>query len=183
VDLQSLSERTSEMVISTTLETLRRASGADLAYLALLDETGERFASTVTARADGVTVDPAAFVGRELAQFPYLQSRFEHLRLTEYRDTSQPGREDPTEAASLAAMGFTSLLVVALQMRDKPAGVLALGRVQGRGPWDVNYQLLLKLIGTSLASGLERMSMAAQLTELTERNALIDAVDCPDLPA
>ncbi len=33
----------------------------------------------------------------------------------------------------------------------------------------------MKLIGTSLASGLERMAMSAQLTELTERNALIDA--------
>jgi diguanylate cyclase (GGDEF)-like protein/PAS domain S-box-containing protein len=175
VDLQSLSERTSDMVISTTLETLRRASGADLAFLALLDDAGEQFASTVAARGDGVTADPAALKGRELAQFPYLQSRFEHLRLTEYRDTSQPGREDPAESASLAALGFSSLLVVALQIRERPAGVLALGRVQGSGPWDVNYQLLLKLLGTSLASGLERMSMAAQLTELTERNALIDA--------
>ncbi len=36
-------------------------------------------------------------------------------------------------------------------------------------------KLLLKLIGTSLASGLERMAMTAQLVELTERNALIDA--------
>jgi diguanylate cyclase (GGDEF)-like protein/PAS domain S-box-containing protein len=175
VDLQSLTERTSEMVISTALETLRRATGADLAFLTLLDEAGERFASTVSARGDAIAVDPAAFVGRELAQFPYLQSRFEHLRLTEYRDTSQPGRENPVEAASLEELGFSSLLVVALQMRDRPAGVLALGRVEGRGPWDVNYQLLLKLIGTSLASGLERMSMASQLTELVERNALIDA--------
>ncbi len=175
VDLQNLSDRTSEIVISTALETLRRATGADLSFLALLEDGGERFASTVCARGDAVTVDPSAFVGRELAQFPYLQSRFEHLRRTEYRDTSQPGREDPAEAASLAALGFSSLLVVALQMRNRPAGMLALGRVQGHGEWHVDHHLLLKLIGTSLASGMERMSMAAQLTELVERNALIDA--------
>src|SRR5689334_7633049 len=75
VDLQSLSERTSEMVISTALETLRRATGADVAFLAQLDESAERFASAVAARGDGITVDPAAFKGRELAKFPYLQSR------------------------------------------------------------------------------------------------------------
>ncbi len=175
VDLQNLTERTSDTVIATTLETLRRATGADLAFVALLDEPGERFASTSLARGEAVVADPAALKGAELAQFPFLLSRFDHLRLTEYRDTAQPGREDPAEAAKLAALGFSSLLLVALHMQQRPAGVLAIGRVQGRGPWDVNYQLLLKLIGTSLASGLERMAMTAQLAELTERNALIDA--------
>ncbi|MEO6185513.1 MAG: PAS domain-containing protein, partial [Steroidobacteraceae bacterium] len=175
VDLQNLTERTSESVIATALETLRRATGADLAFMALLDEPGEHFASTTCARGEAVVCDPSALKGVDLAQFPFLASRFEHLRLTEYRDTAQPGREDPGEAASLAALGFSSLLVVALHMQQRPKGLLAIGRVQGRGPWDVNYQLLLKLIGTSLATGLERLSMTAQLIELTERNALIDA--------
>src|SRR5215207_9684759 len=66
VDLQSLSERTSEVVISTALETLRRATGADIAFLTLLDDAGERFARTVSARGEAVTVDPAALAGREL---------------------------------------------------------------------------------------------------------------------
>ncbi len=175
VDLQNLSERTSESVIATALETLRRATGADLAFMALLDEPGQHFASTTSARGEAVVCDPSALKGVELAQFPFLASRFEHLRLTEYRDTAQPGREDPAEAARLAALGFSSMLVVALHMQQRPKGLLAIGRVQGRGPWDVNYQLLLKLIGTSLATGLERLSMTAQLIELTERNALIDA--------
>jgi GAF domain-containing protein len=175
VDLQNLTERTSENVVATTLETLRRATGADIAFVALLDEPGERFASTTVVRGEAVVGDPAALKGVELAQFPFLQGRFDHLRLTEYRDTSQPGREGPAEAAQLAALGFSSLLVVALHMQQRPAGVLALGQASGRGAWDVNYQLLLKLIGTSLASGLERMAMSARLTELTERNALIDA--------
>jgi diguanylate cyclase (GGDEF)-like protein/PAS domain S-box-containing protein len=175
VDLQNLSERTSEMAISTALETLRRATGADISFLAQLDDAGERFASTVSARGEAVTLDPAAFVGRELAQFPYLQARFEHLKLTMYRDTAHPVREDSAEVACLASLGYSSLLVVALQMRGRHAAMLALGRAQNHGPWDVNDHLLLKLIGTSLASGLERLSMTAQLTELTERNALIDA--------
>jgi diguanylate cyclase (GGDEF)-like protein/PAS domain S-box-containing protein len=175
VDLQNLSERTSESVISGAMETLRRAAGADLAFVALLDESGERFVSTNLARGEAIVADPAALKGTELAQFPFLLSRFDHLKLTEYKDTSLPGREDPAEAARLADLGFSSVLLVALHMRQRPAGLLAIGRVQGRGSWHVDYHLLLKLMGNSLASGLERMSMTAQLTELTERNALIDA--------
>jgi diguanylate cyclase (GGDEF)-like protein/PAS domain S-box-containing protein len=175
VDLQSLSEKTAETVIPASLETLRRAAGADLAFFALLDDSGERFARSIAARSEAVDPGLPALKGVELAQFPFLLSRFDHLKLTEYRDTSQPGREDPAEAASLAALGFTSLLVVALHMRQRPAGVLALGRVHGRGPWDVNYQLLLKLLGSSLAVGHERMMMETLLLELGERNALLDA--------
>jgi diguanylate cyclase (GGDEF)-like protein/PAS domain S-box-containing protein len=175
VDLQNLSERTAETVVATTLETLRRATGADLAVVALLDEAGERFEKTTIARGENTNFDPATLHGLELAQLPFLASRFEHLRLTEYRDTATPGREDPAEALRLAQLGLSSVLIVALHMQQKPAGVLAIGRVQGRGPWDVNYQLLLKLIGTSLATGLERLAMTTRLLELTERNALIDA--------
>jgi diguanylate cyclase (GGDEF)-like protein/PAS domain S-box-containing protein len=126
------------------------------------------------ARGEQTTADLSAMQGIELAQLPFLASRFDHLRLTEYRDTSRPGRENPAEAAQLAALGFSSILVVALHMQQRPAGVLAIARQEGRGPWDVNYQLLLKLIGTSLATGLERLALTTRLQELSERNALIE---------
>ncbi len=134
VDLQNLTERTAENVVATTIETLRRATGADIAFVALLDESGERFASVTVVRGEAVVCDPTALKGVELARFPFLQGRFDHLRLTEYRDTSQPGREDPEEAARFAAMGFSSLLVVALHMQQRPGGLLALGRVKGPAP-------------------------------------------------
>ncbi|MGB5354843.1 MAG: EAL domain-containing protein, partial [Woeseia sp.] len=41
------------------------------------------------------------------------------------------------------------------------------------GAWDANQHLLIKLIGTSLASGLERMRTKEILDELEERNELI----------
>ena len=47
---------------------------------------------------------------------------------------------------------------------------MVLARAVARGPWDVNVQLLLKLIGTSMASGLERLSIVARLAELEERD-------------
>src|SRR5689334_4854411 len=175
VDLQNMAAQTSEAVIRASLDTLRRATGADGAFLALLDANADRFEKVTTTSDDGIQPGPSALEGEELASFPFLASRFDHLRLTEYRDTSRPTREDPSEAARLASLGFSSVLLVALHMQKRPAGVLVVFRTSERGAWDVNYQLLLKLIGTSLATGMERLATATRLAEIDERNALVDA--------
>jgi diguanylate cyclase (GGDEF)-like protein/PAS domain S-box-containing protein len=175
VDLQNINERNADAVITASLETLRRTTNADVAWLALLDPAGERFERLTVAQVEIGRFRVDAIRGAELAQFPFLASRFEHLRLTEYRDTAVPGREDPAETSKLAAMGVTSVLFVALHMQKRPAGVLAIARTNVRGPWDVNFQLLLKLIGTSLASGVERLELSTRLAELSERYDLIDA--------
>jgi diguanylate cyclase (GGDEF)-like protein/PAS domain S-box-containing protein len=175
VDLQNMAAATSEGVIRASLDTLRRATAADGAFLALLDANADRFEKVTTTSDDGIQPGPSALEGEELASFPFLASRFDHLRLTEYRDTNRPTREDPAEAARLAALGFSSVLLVALHMQKRPAGVLVIVRTAERGAWDVNYQLLLKLIGTSLATGLERLAMTTRMAEIDERNALVDA--------
>ena len=131
--------------------------------------TGSRSRSRPTA-----VFQPDELRGAELAAFPFLASRFEHLRLTEYRDTAVPGREDPAEAGRLAAWDFHRCWSFRCTCTSKPAGVLAVGRTMARGPWDVNVQLLLKLIGTSLASGIERLAMSTQLANLTARYSLIE---------
>ncbi len=183
VDLQILNASNRDAVVAAALETLRRSGGADVAFLALLDESGERFNRLTLAPAQPATDVFRAneLRGAELAQFPFLASRFEHLRLTEYRDTAVSGREGAAETQQLAALGLSSALVVALHMQQRPAGLLALGRTMVRGPWDVNIQLLLKLIGTSLSSGLERLAMSTRLAELSERHALIDAASSEGL--
>jgi diguanylate cyclase (GGDEF)-like protein/PAS domain S-box-containing protein len=174
VDLQNLSTATKEYTIAAALETLRCSAAADVAFFALLDESAESFEQLTVAQPPRGIFQPDELRGAELAAFPFLASRFEHLRLTEYRDTAAPGREDPSEAGRLASLGLSSVLFVSLHMHHKPAGVLAVGRTMARGPWDVNVQLLLKLIGTSLASGIERLEISTQLENLTARYSLIE---------
>jgi diguanylate cyclase (GGDEF)-like protein/PAS domain S-box-containing protein len=181
VDLQNLTAASKDTILAGALETLRRSAGADVAFLALLDETGERFDRLTMAQLPNGGFRPDDLRGMELAQFPFLASRFEHLRLTEYRDTAVPGREEPVETRRLAGLGLSSTLMVALHMQQRPAGLLAVGRTLVRGPWDVNIQLLLKLIGTSLASGVERLAISTRLAELSERHALIDAASSEGL--
>ena len=68
-----------------------------------------------------------------------------------------------------------SVLLVALRVQGKPAGFLGLAHTLPRGAWDVNLQLLMKLIGTSLATGLERVRVEARLAKLEERTKLSQA--------
>ena len=50
-----------------------------------------------------------------------------------------------------------------------PAGILGLANALPRGAWDVNLQLLLKLLGNSLGAGLERLRVEGRLNKLEER--------------
>lgn len=172
VDLQNLRKDTSEETIATALETLRGTAGADCAALVPLDEAGERFARPTVARDAASDLDLDGFIGLNLAeQFPVLASRFEHLKVTEYRDTGE-GR---AEAARFGELGLRSVLLLVLHWQQRPAGILLLGRCLIADTWNVNIHLLLKLIGSSLASGLDRMLLQERVVELGERAELLDA--------
>lgn len=177
VDLQNFSANTRDAIVAAGLETLRRSAGAEVAFLALLDDDASRFGPIEIAQDPGSPFRPDELRGTELAQLPFLASRFEPMRLTEYSDTSLslPGREGPDETRRLARLGVSSLLVAPLHVRKRPAGLLALARTGTRGMWSGDVQLLLKLIGTSLASGMERLSVSTELAEISERHALIES--------
>jgi diguanylate cyclase (GGDEF)-like protein/PAS domain S-box-containing protein len=50
--------------------------------------------------------------------------------------------------------------------------VLGIAGARPREQWDVQMHLMLKLVGSSLASGLERLAIQARLADLSERNEL-----------
>src|SRR5436190_1201674 len=78
-------------------------------------------------------------------------------------------------ARNLELLHIGSTLLVALRVQGKPAGFLGLAHTMPRGAWDVNLQLLMKLIGTSLSTGLERIRTEARLAKLEERTNLFQA--------
>ncbi len=118
---------------------------------------------------------PEGLREQALDQFPWLKSRLDHLRLSELRDTSTPRREQTVEAQKFADLQIGSALLVSLRVQGKPAAILGLAHTMPRGAWDVNLQLLMKLIGTSLATGLERIRIEARLAKLEERTNLSQA--------
>jgi diguanylate cyclase (GGDEF)-like protein/PAS domain S-box-containing protein len=175
VDLLSLTRERAEEVVTAALEALRMASGSDCVALLRLDGEGSRIADSTIARHPDAEVDLSPLSGVELAEFPYLSSRLEHLRITEYRNTAESAATGREEAARLAGIGLCSAAVMSLRMQGRPSALLLLGRCIVIEPLDYNVRLLMKLVGSSIASGLERVTLQAHVVELGERAELLDA--------
>jgi diguanylate cyclase (GGDEF)-like protein/PAS domain S-box-containing protein len=91
------------------------------------------------------------------------------LRLSEIRDSSAPRKDQLIESQRLAELQIGSVLMISFRVGGVPAGILGLANALPRGAWDVNLQLLLKLLGNSLATGLERLRIEGRLHKLEER--------------
>ncbi|TLZ54827.1 MAG: PAS domain S-box protein, partial [Gammaproteobacteria bacterium] len=175
VDFQNMHRDSVEECVARNLELLRSATACDCAFLAPLNPEDSTIGEVKLARSAFAQCRPEGLTGIALASLPWLKGRLEHLRLSELRDTSAPRKEQTTEAAKLAELHIGSTLLVALRVQGKPAGFLGLAHTMPRGAWDVNLQLLMKLIGTSLSTGLERIRTEARLAKLEERTNLFQA--------
>jgi diguanylate cyclase (GGDEF)-like protein/PAS domain S-box-containing protein len=169
IDLQNMRRGSIEPCIRESLNSLRDSSGVDTAFVWLFSP-------------DGATIDEVYSVHGALAQcrveawrsaaidtYPWLKGRLEHLRLSEIRDTAAPRRDQIIESQRLAELQIGSVLMIAFRVGGVPAGILGLANALPRGAWDVNLQLLLKLLGNSLGAGLERLRVEGRLHKLEER--------------
>src|SRR5437588_736820 len=175
VDFQNMHRDSVDECVARNLELLRRATACDCAFLAPLNPEDSTIGEVKLARSAFAQCRPEGLTGIALASLPWLKGRLEHRRLSELRDASVPRKEQATEAAKLAELHIGSTLLVALRVQGKPAGFLGLAHTMPRGAWDVNLQLLMKLIGTSLSTGLERIRTEARLAKLEERTNLFQA--------
>ncbi len=172
VDLQTMRAENAEACLKASLLTLRESIGADTAFLVLLSADGDTIETVHAAHSALVQCRVEAMRGESLERYPWLRGRLDHLRLSELRDTATPRREQGAEAARFVELQIGAILLVAFRTQGKPAGLIGVANALPRGPWDVNHQLMLKLIGTSLATGLERMRLEMRLAKMEEREAL-----------
>src|SRR5712675_1438315 len=175
VDFQNMRRDQIDDMIRRNLELLREATATDCAFLATFRMDELVIADVQLARSAFAQCRPEGLREASIDSFPWLKSRLDHLRLSELRDTSTPRREQTLEAQKLAGLQMGSALLVSLRVQGKPAAFLGLAHAMPRGAWDVNLQLLMKLIGTSLATGLERIRIEARLAKLEERTNLSQA--------
>ncbi len=175
VDLQSLNRDSAEECIRRSLEALAELTASDCAFVALIG-ADRRFGEIHVARRGFAPCQPEGLQGEPVASYPWLESRLGHLRLSELRDTAALRHDQLAEARRCSELQLGSLLFVAFGREGEPAGILALARIQPRGPWDVSLQLLLKLLGTSLGTGLERLRLGHRLARLEERVSRSQAV-------
>jgi diguanylate cyclase (GGDEF)-like protein/PAS domain S-box-containing protein len=103
---------------------------------------------------------------------PWIRSRLEHVRILEIRDTVSARAEQAADAQRLAGLDIRSLLLIAFAVQGDVRGFLAFVSSTPRDGWDVNLHLLLKLVGTSLACGLEKVALADRLADMQEREEM-----------
>ncbi|MGH8134887.1 MAG: EAL domain-containing protein [Steroidobacteraceae bacterium] len=169
VDFQNISAGNADAVIRQNLDVLREATNTDAVFLALLDGHGERIDSLATSKGPFSQCRPEVLKGEHLEALPWIRSRLEHVRILEIRDTVGVRPEQAGDAARLAGLDIRSLLLIAFAVQGTVRGFLAFASSTPRDGWDVNLHLLLKLVGTSLATGLEKVSLADRLADMQER--------------
>jgi diguanylate cyclase (GGDEF)-like protein/PAS domain S-box-containing protein len=169
IDLQNMRRGAVDSCIRDSLNSLRDSSGVDTAFVWLFSPDGTTIDEVYSAHGALAQCRVEAWRSATLETYPWLKNRLDHLRLSEIRDTAAPRKEQLIEGQRLAELQIGSVLMISFRVANVPAGILGLANALPRGAWDVNLQLLLKLLGNSLGAGLERLRVEGRLNKLEER--------------
>ncbi len=158
--------------IIVNLELLREATHVDTAFHVALDTEAGVIGDVQVARGMLATGNPEQLRGQPLNELPWLQSRLAPLRVSELRDTGAPREDQADDAAIWSHLGIGSVLIIGYSIKGRNAGLLGIANALPRENWDVQLHLLMKLVGSSLSTGLERIEIQRHLEDLEERNEL-----------
>jgi len=172
VDFQGMTAVSALDIIAANLELLREATRTDAAFHIPLDAELGLFSEIQVARGLLATGNPEQLTGQSLEALPWLRSRLAPLRVSELRDTAKPREDQIDDAALWNHLGIGSVLIIGYFIEGRAAGLLGIAGARPRESWEVQLHLLMKLVGSSLATGLERIEIQRQLHDLQERNEL-----------
>ena len=173
VDFQSITAETAAERITTGLQALTEAAGADSIFVALVDESGSSFTKVYAGRSTFSACNPEVLQGRQLDDFPWIKARLGHLRLLEIKDTAKPSAAQQDDAQHLASLNVGAFVLVGFAIRGRVGGLLAIFSAAPNPEWSAELQLALKLLGASCASGFERLELTEDLADVQERDRLV----------
>ena len=173
VALQSLGPGNTESELQSIVNDMPEAIGSDAACIALIDEDGTRFESVYAARSGFSQARAEMLAGESLSDWPWLVDRLGHLRVVEVGDTVRGTARAADELSRLNELHVGSLLLTGFAVNGEIAGFLAATNDGPTGNWDASVNLLVKLFGSSLATGLERAADRRILEDFRERNELV----------
>jgi len=161
--------------LQTIISELPDAAGCDSAFVALISDDGEQFKSVLSASMGFAQCKAEVLGGEPMENWPWLRKRLGHLKIVEVADTLNGSKIATGELQRFSELHIGSVLMIGFSVHGEIAGFLALANERAVDSWDANLHLLLKLVGASLASGMERISDHSILEELHQRNDLIAA--------
>ena len=174
VDLLNPGATDPDATFKDAVQTLVHATGVDVAFIALPDETGQQV-DAVHAHQTGFGHTQVELLrGHEYRDLPWLSRSIANGRLLEIRDTKDPMYGKLPDAERLAGLGFGSLLAIGFKAAGTThGGILALANRGACEAWDANLKLLLKLLAAALEAGLREVASRYQLEEIREKSELV----------
>jgi len=173
VGIQNLDPHTYLEQLQANIDELPEATGTDSAFIALISDDGLKIEKVLAACEGFAQCSPGVLVNEKLDDWPWLRERLGHLRVVEVANTLSGPRSAQGELQRLSELHIGAMLVTGFSVRGELAGFLALVDEHPVDGWDANLHLLMKLFGSSLAVGLERVSDQELLKELQDRNSLV----------
>ena len=173
VDLQSITAATAAERIPACLQALTDAWGADSVFVALVDESATALDTIFAARSTFSACNPEVLKGRSLDEFPWLKTRLAHLRLLEIKDTANASAAQREDARLLAGLNVGAALFIGFSIRGRLGGAFGVWSAAPNPDWSAELHIALKLLGSSCASGLERIELTEVLADVQERDRLV----------
>ncbi|MDJ0749513.1 MAG: EAL domain-containing protein [Woeseiaceae bacterium] len=173
VSIQNLDPAAYLEQLQAVVEELPEATGADAAFIALIDEDGEAIESVLASSTGFAQCRPALLEKERLQDWQWLRNRLGHLRVIEVADTLSGPRAAKDDLERLNELHIGASLIIGFSVSGEIAGFLGIANERPVESWDANLHLLMKLFGSSLAVGLERVRDKRILDELRERNSLV----------
>ncbi|HKJ20956.1 MAG TPA: PAS domain-containing protein, partial [Woeseiaceae bacterium] len=159
--------------LQANIDELPDASGADAAFIALISEDGRAIETVLSSSTGFAQCTPGLLADEKLEDWLWLRGRLGHLRVVEVADTLKGPKAAQDDLERLNELHIGSALIIGFSVHGEIAGFLGIANEQPVDGWDANLHLLMKLFGSSLAVGLERVRDKGILAELQERNSLV----------
>ena len=173
IDLQSLEVDSWDTQLQSCVDEMPEAAGCDAAFLALIDEDGDAIDKAFSATAGFAQCRADLLAGDRLEDWKWLVQRLGHLRIVEVDDTLKGPKAARGELERLAELHVGSALILGFVVDGDIAGFLGFANEAAVENWDASLHLLVKLLGASMATGLNRLRDKIVLAELRERNELV----------
>jgi diguanylate cyclase (GGDEF)-like protein/PAS domain S-box-containing protein len=173
VAVQSLEVGRYEEQLQAIVDELPDAAGADAAFIALIAEDGRSIETVMSSRSGFAQCNPGGLAHEKLEDWQWLRGRLGHLRVVEVADTLNGPKAAKDDLERLHELHIGAALIIGFSVHGEIAGFLGIADDRPVDGWDANLHLLMKLFGSSLAVGLERVRDREILDELQERNSLV----------
>lgn len=156
--------------IDRALAAIGRFSGADRAYVFLFREDGRVVDNTHEWCAEGVRPEIDGLSGVAIdEELPWFAERIRTGQTFHAPDVAALPAEAQSEREHFEAQGIQSLIVVPMELGERPLGFLGFDAVRKRRRWTEKERALLRFVGGTIAHVIERKRAEERLRKSERR--------------